>query len=123
MRIDVQVNGKSILLFRIIPKMNLLGGLSAPIVRHGGIMASRRIDIGVSKYIGNDINVAGFMIEIRTKRGAKFMRAQMLFQGSGGHRVFFYHHLNSPNGDALVLKREKKRILIARECLFLTSLI
>ena len=63
--------GKGILFLRIpvfirppciVPRANFLRRHSAAVIAHSGVMPARGVYIGMAEYIGNQINIAGFVV-------------------------------------------------------------
>ena len=65
------MGGKGILFLRIsvfirppciVPHANFLRRHSAAVIAHGGVMPASGVYIGMAEYIGNQINIAGFVV-------------------------------------------------------------
>ena len=54
--------------------------------------------------VGDKVNISGFMVEVGAEGRSKLVRTQLFFQRCSCQRVLFYHHLDGPDGDALVLQ-------------------
>ena len=64
----------------IVPENGLLRGDAATVLSHSCVVLACGIDIRVTKHVGNQIDVAGFAVQIGTEGAAQFMRADFLFE-------------------------------------------
>ena len=75
-------------------------------------MTACGIDVFIAQDVGDQINIARFIIEHCAKGGTEFMRRYFLEWRDDG-RVFFHKLLNCALTDSFVLQREKERLFMS----------
>lgn len=86
------------------PKHHGFCGQSPFVIAHSGIMSSCCVDIGMSEYIGNQINIARFMVQIGAESAAELVWTELALEGCGQKRIFFDHFFHGAHSHAFALK-------------------
>ena len=98
--------------------MGVLGGFSAALVAHGGVMLARCIHVRMPKGFGYQVNILCFVIQPGSVCAAQLMGTHAFFQGNRQGAIFFDHFLYGALGDAFALQRKEQGVLILRRCRF-----
>ena len=93
--------------------MDLITGTASALILERGVVLFCGIDVIMAEHICDEVDVAGFLIEIRAIGGAQLMRCDML-RRCDGFRIFLYHILDGAYAHALHAKGEEESVLMAR---------
>ena len=66
-----------------------LRGNTAMILSDGRVVFARRVDVRMSQYIGNEINISGFTVKIGTEGAAELMRTDFFFLSGAAIAAYF----------------------------------
>ena len=83
------------------------------ILSDGRVMFARRVDVRMSQYVGNEINISGFTVKIGTEGAAELMRTDFFLERRSNRRIFFDHVFNGALRDPPPLNRQKEGVFMA----------
>ena len=84
---------------------------TAVIFRDRGVVFPRRIDVTVSEYVRNNINIARFPIQRRAVGGAQFMRRDF-FQRRDDFCIFFDEIFHGAHRNSAVLHGKEEGVFV-----------
>ena len=101
-----------------------LFGCNAPVILGDGrVMLARGVDVRVAEHVSNQVNIAGFPVEIGAEGAAQLVRADLFFERRGDGGVLLDHVFHGPLGDAPPLDREKESVFMAGQRFDLFALL
>ena len=80
--------------------MDLVAGTASTLILERGVVLFRGVDIVVAEYIRHEVDIAGFLLEVRAIGGAQLMWCDM-FRRCDGFRIFLHHVLDGADTHAL----------------------
>lgn len=88
-------------------------GDPAMILGNRRIVLARGVHVRVAKHVGDEIDIAGFTVEIGAERTAKLVRADFFLERCGDGSILLDHVFNGPLRDAPPLDREEEGVFMA----------
>lgn len=102
--------------------MDLVACAATAFILEGGVVLFRGVDVVMAEDIRHEVDVAGFLIEVRAIGGAQLMRCDML-RRCDGFRIFLYHVLDGADAHALHAEGEEEGVfMVGRRDLVLPPL-
>lgn len=92
--------------------MDLVTSAAPTLILERCVVLFRGVDIIVAEYICDQVDVAGFLIEVCAIGGTQLMRCDML-RRCDGFRIFLHHVLDGADTHALHTEGEEEGVLMA----------